>query len=196
MDDVRDGRRLFFGLSLERHFKTVLTRYRDIHGKIPYLRWTPVRNYHITTLFIGSVAPEFALPLSAVAEEVASITEPFTLTLSKVGYAPPNERASMVWAYFSPTPEFVSFVERLRTDVRTVVDPQDSFKTRRDVIAPHVTLARFVPGPFPRELYELRRSGLETCDLYVDEMHLYSSRSLPHGTEYEVVATFSFREQG
>ena len=183
--------RLFAAIILPGELVKTIERYRDSLGRrIPYLRWTPLIQLHITPLFIGEVSedelPALAGELRAVALHHAS----FTLTIQRVGYAPPGGRARMVWAYAEPSEAFARLTDDIGEGTcRANVSPVDAFAEEKEA---HVTLARFDKRVAPpRELVRLPRSGAEGATIPVTEVLLMQSRLTPSGPLYTALHHFS-----
>lgn len=179
-----ETKRLFIALPLERHFLGTFSRYRDKQGRVPYLRFIPERNLHITALFIGAVPAREVPHIEDAVEQVAHSMQPFSLLLRKVAYAPPNRPTDMVWAYFEQSAFLDVLVHRLYTAIQPVHIPQDSYKNSRDRVVPHVTLARFRTDIRTQKLLDLKQTGLEQHALVIDRVVVYESRAGGAGTEY------------
>jgi RNA 2',3'-cyclic 3'-phosphodiesterase len=125
--------RLFFALwptealrtEIESAAKTTLVRSTP--------RWIPPENYHITLLFLGSVARD-RLPLvtSIAARQHSSM---FDLTLDRVE----RWRSTMVFVATEIPPALAQLVAGLRRDFS-----QDGFVVEEREYRPHVTFARDV----------------------------------------------------
>ena len=183
-------KRLFVAIPIERHFLSVFSKYRDIHGRIPYLTWTPEKKMHITVLFIGSVPDERVTDVQTELADIAGHTQPFSLVLRKVSYAPPDKPADMVWAYFTPDAALDGLAHELHRRLTSIgIEPADSFKNARDAVLPHVTLARFKKKDV-QKLFELRRTELEGYRLLVEDIYLIESRSTPQGSLYTTIREY------
>jgi len=183
--------RIFVSIPLEKHFHRVFGKYRDTNGRIPYLRWTPERNLHITVLFVGGVSSGHVEAISEILGSVVAQHSIFPLTLNKVTYAPPERPADMVWAYFEPNDELDLLVSSVHGAMQDLgLDPADSFKNGRNIVTPHITLARFKKGRPPQELIHLPRTELESHQMLVEDVQLVESRTNPNGAEYTVLNTY------
>lgn len=188
-------KRIFVSIPLERHYVKVFSRYRDAHGKIPYLRWTPLRKLHITVLYIGSVREEAVDAVKSVLEEVAKQYQAFALTLEKISYAPPERVADMVWAYLEPNSALDAVANAVYCKVSDVgIMPADSFKNGRDSLVPHITLARFKEN-LVQELVDLKQTGLEGQKLLVEEIQLLESKQNSNGGEYKILDTYKLSSE-
>lgn len=194
---VRAGdRRLFFSVPLSPAWVKVFEKYRDRHGDIPYLRWTPLANLHVTALFLGEVPAVAISEIIRRAREVVSSENVFELTLERVQYAPPAARARMVWAYLEPAPEYVNLVLELSRAMSEVPLGLEDMKARlisegADIL-PHITLGRFRNDmPYPRELRRLSRTEREGQTLRVSRLILYETIwRAGHAPMYRRIDTF------
>lgn len=193
-------RRIFTALPLDREFSKAFARYRDAYGKIPYLRWVPVKNFHITLVFIGAVDEEKMPNVFQAVESVASRTAPFALVFDSVIYAPPERRhKSMVWGMFKDSAEYDTLVEETIAALEDTTLPEDTFARQKNgkgkQKSVHTTLARFrdKKNP-PRELRKLKPSGLEGKALGADRIQVMESRSHPDGVQYQLLDEFAFKE--
>lgn len=188
-----DVRRLFVSVSLDKTFTKALAKYRDAHRKIPYLRWVPIENFHITLLFIGMV-PEFRMSeIEDALDAVAQKHRSFSLTCTGINYAPPGELKSMVWAYFEHPRSFITLIEHVAEEVRGVIEPQDSLvQGVRNHVQAHATLARFRRRVPAKDHIRLRHSEVIGRELKVERMALMESISGPNGPRYRVLREFSF----
>jgi 2'-5' RNA ligase len=189
--------RVFVSIPLEKHFKKVFEKYRDANGRIPYLRWTPERNLHITVLFVGGVSSGHVEAMREILAVVLSQHSAFGLTLRKVTYAPPERQADMVWAYFEPNNALDALVSSVHGAMQDLqLEPADTYKNGRDVVTPHITLARFKKGNPPRELIHLPRTELEGHQMLVEEVQLVESKQTKKGADYTVLETFELCCEG
>jgi 2'-5' RNA ligase len=183
-EKLTNHNRLFVAIPLERHFLSVFSKYRDTHGRIPYLTWTQEKKLHITLLFIGSVPLEQTEAVRMVLADVVQQSAPFSLTLRKVSYAPPEKPADMVWAYFDQSTELDTLAHEVHHRLTAQgIPPADSFKNGRNEVLPHVTLARFKRKDV-QTLLDLKRTELEGYKLLVEDVLLIESRSTPQGSIY------------
>jgi len=186
-------KKLFLSIPIERHFRRVFDRYRDVNGRrVSYVRWTPERNMHVTVLFIGEVTVSKVPALVECLADALIPIDPFALRLQKVSYAPPGRQADMVWAYWEPSNTLDA---ASHAAYRAVCDaglvPQDSFKNGVEPLIGHIMLGRFKKGAVVQTLIELPRTELEGHDMLVEDVELMESRPTPNGSEYSVLETFS-----
>lgn len=192
------SKRIFLALPIAPNWRKAFEHYRDRHGDIPYLRWTPLANLHVTTLFLGDADEEVLSEVRVRAKAAVAGSSGFALSLERVQYAPPESRARMVWAYLTPENAFIELVLELARTMSEIPMGLDDLKrglleTGAD-ISPHVTLARFRSDlPYPRELRRLLRTEREGELLHVSEIILFESLRGHDGRppEYRMLDTFS-----
>ena len=180
-------RRLFLAIPLDKRYLRACMRLRDAYGRIPYLRWTPLANLHVTVLFIGNVEEELVPPIRSSIEDRLREFEHFELRLDKVTYAPHHRPADMVWAKFHASDEFERLAELMREAVTEVVAPPEQSHPE---LTPHITLARFKRSVPKRPLYRLPKIGLEGSLFPVESVVLFESRLRGAGAQYRPLMTF------
>jgi 2'-5' RNA ligase len=133
--------RTFVALEVPTSLVKPLARIRDRYGKLPYLRWTLVRDWHTTLLFIGAT-PRFRIEeVVAALDPLARVFGPIPLTVERIGYAPPDRPPSMVWVYLSYSPLLEELARLVTEAVRCLAVPEDPRVGTLPL--PHITLARF-----------------------------------------------------
>jgi len=180
-------RRLFLALPLERGLYKVLARYRDAHGRIPYLRWMPLQNLHVTVLFLGLVEEYKLTELRERVSCALRAVPRFELAFDRITYAPRHRPADMVWAQFKPHPLFDLMVDEVRKAAEPiVVSPENATRER----IPHCTLARF-RGKIPeRPLFRLRQLEHHRGVMPVERVVLFESKLRSEGPHYRPLLHF------
>lgn len=186
-------KRLFLAVPLSPEFEKSLKDLRNIYGKIPYLRWLPEKNLHITVLFLGEVEENSLGRLSNNLEKVVQDLPSFVLKFKKIDYAPPGKLARMVWAYFESNDAYIKLVDVCTSLIRQTIPSlklDDKYKSKNNIenIKPHITLARFRKEVMPpRELKRIGKTGLEGEEMRVEEVWLMESERRRKGAEYSIV---------
>lgn len=181
-------RRLFLALPLERRFHRSLARYRDSHGYIPYLRWIPLNNLHITVLFLGLVEESAVPEIMERARDVLEHVPPFELTFDRITYAPRHRPADMVWAQFKQNEPFTNLAEQLRQAIVEIVPVPHNL--HREQI-PHCTLARFAGRVPQRPLIRLRQPEIGGGEpMPVDKVVLFEPQVRSVGPIYRPLQAF------
>ncbi|GIW68360.1 MAG: RNA 2',3'-cyclic phosphodiesterase [Candidatus Parcubacteria bacterium] len=194
MQDAKRPRfkRTFVALEVPQTLLRPLARVRDRYGRLPYLRWGLVRDWHLTLLFVGKTPPERVEDIARGLHSVARSFAPLELSVERLGYAPPGKPAAMVWAQLTPSPALDLLAQSVDAAVRAVVAPEDS--RAGAVPLPHITLARFrerKPVPLSR-LVALRAQNLVGTEHMFSRMVFFESvsRGPGEGTTYRPLASF------
>lgn len=172
--------RLFTGIALPQEVTDNLEALVGDLRPAARIKWSPVRNLHITTKFIGEWPDDRLDELAAALGEVPS-PGPIPIAIRTLGWFP-NERSPRVFWAGIEAPDALHELARA-TDAKAAelgVAPE----TRR--YSPHLTLAR-IKGP--ADLRELRRrvDGLPSHEFGRFEancFHLFQSKLQPGGSVY------------
>lgn len=183
--------RLFVAIPLNTEFMNVFERHRDAHGQIPYLRWTPLKNLHVTVRFIGDVTDSRERDLVSALDAMRADMHAFLLPFERVQYAPPKRPPRMVWGYFQETPEYATLVERVERAVQEAIPDAD---TPAKASIPHITLARFRKDvAMPNTLQRIYQPEGAPKYLPVSAVHLMASELQPDAPRYTTRHTFSLQ---
>lgn len=179
--------RLFLGFSLNKDWTQAFENYRDQFDGVPYLKFSPLANLHVTACFLGEVDERLLPDVVRIIGKIALHHNSFLFRFERTGYAPQGRSASMVWAYMELAACFVALVEELRRELLPFA-PQMDFD---HAIKPHITLARFRRGISPpRELAELGHVGREGDEFRATELILYESHLSGNNPLYRITASF------
>lgn len=96
----------------------------------------PAQNLHLTLFFIGNVPVNDLDTIRQQVKQIASQSQPFTLTLEAIEQGPKPKSPRLVWARFKDDPEFTRLSRRLSETLA----PDEPNKLKP---TPHITLARF-----------------------------------------------------
>jgi len=98
--------RIFIAINLPEEIKKTLVNYQEKWLELP-IRWTKKDNLHITLEFLGDVLDEELLKVFQDARELASKHQPFSITLNKICYGPPQKMPPrMIWVVGEKIQEF------------------------------------------------------------------------------------------
>lgn len=98
--------RIFIAINLPEEVKKELSYYQEKWPELP-IRWTKKDNLHITLEFLGYIADEEILRVCQNVRELALKYKPFSITLNKICYGPPNKKPPrMIWAIGGKVKEF------------------------------------------------------------------------------------------
>lgn len=184
-------KRLFVAIALDKYLTKEFAKYRDLGSVIPYLRWVPIENFHITLLYIGMTVERDVEAIEESLAKVAEETAPFTLLFSGIGYAPPKRIKDMVWGYYESSEAFAALSEKIRNQLPSIIIPEDEAGEREMHI--HTTLARFKDRKSPHELVALKHSHAEGAVLDVSSFSLMESVPGPNGPRYRPLRQFALR---
>jgi RNA 2',3'-cyclic 3'-phosphodiesterase len=180
--------RLFTGFDLPadaiRNLERLLERLRP-HAPI---KWSPTRNMHITTRFIGEWPEE---RLGELQNALAGLPprDPLPVALRGLGFFPNPKSPRVFWAGIEAPPGLA----RLAAETGQALEPLGIAPEKR-AFSPHLTLAR-IKEPLPLDaLREAIRNlaSLEFGEFTVDRFWLYQSRLSPSGSVYTKLSGFPF----
>jgi 2'-5' RNA ligase len=183
--------RLFTGIDLPeevgQNLEELLTKLRPAAR----LKWSRVRNLHITTKFIGEWPEDRLKELSAALAEVPK-RESIPISVSGLGWFPNPHSPRVFWAGIQAPPQLAELAHD--TDQRL---GRLGIALEDRPFHPHLTLARIRP---PADLLELKKAvaalpSVEFGSFTVDRFYLYLSQRGPTGSEYHHLAGFSIREK-
>ncbi len=150
------------------------------------LHWSPARNLHITTKFIGEW-PEARQAELVQALAALEPNEPISIQVRSLGFFP-NPRAPRVfWAGVHAPP---SLAELARQTDRALHRLGVPLETRP--FSPHLTLAR-IKEPLPLDRLHSSLAALPSTEFgafTASSFHLYQSTLNPSGSVYTRLAEF------
>lgn len=173
--------RLFVALELPEDIKARLTLCR---GGIPSARWQAAEQMHLTLRFIGEVSQPQELDIRAALAAVRF--QPFQIALSGLGLFGKLRKPRLLWVGADDAKPLKHLHEKISQSLATAgLAPEERKFT------PHVTLARFRPGPAPRlEDFLDHYAGLALPAFQVNSFALFSSHLSQAGAQYRVEGTF------
>ena len=172
--------RLFTGIDLPDSVRNSLVR---LERGLPFVRWRPRENLHITLAFIGEVDGNMAREIDA---ELSRIRAPaFDLRLKGTGQFG-KERPHTLWAGI----EDPGGLTHLAAKVATALG-QIGVKLEKRKFIPHVTLA-YVKDlrPAPINAFVARHSDYATEPFHVGGFSLYQSHLGKGASHYVVRADY------
>lgn len=90
--------RTFLAIPLDHTtLNTINSIQHQLAPSLPDVRWTKGDNLHLTLRFFGDISEENLEKAAKIVVSVGSLFAPFSMTLSKVGAFPSNDRARIVW---------------------------------------------------------------------------------------------------
>ena len=180
--------RLFTGIDLAPEVVTNLEKLLDRLQPAARINWTPPRNLHITTKFIGE------WPEARLAELIAKLRglpsrAPIEIAVGKLGFFPNPHSPRVFWAGVHAGESLAS----LAHDTEDAVAALGVAKETRPY-SPHLTLARIkTPGRFTGLLQAVAAlPSLEFGAFVAARCYLYHSRPSSSGSVYTKLADFGF----
>ncbi|MBK9170931.1 MAG: RNA 2',3'-cyclic phosphodiesterase [Bryobacterales bacterium] len=152
------------------------------------LAWSPRRNWHITTRFIGEW-PESRLDELRRALDNITRREPFPTSVRGLGFFPNGRAPRVFWAGIEAGPELAGLARDTDAAVVRLGGAADD-----KPYSPHLTLGRNRDGVSLSRLQQ-RVATLGECDLgtfTASSFHLYLSETAPGGSIYTQLAEFPF----
>ncbi len=179
--------RLFVGIPLPDAIKHQLFSFQTLYTKLYGIRWVPVENLHITTLFIGKTDIVLLPEIKEKLENVISQTDPFQLQLEQFCYVP-TQRPKMIWATFFKKEEFTHLVELVTGELSSFLSDTISHKEP----IPHATIARIKKF---KNFKAITFDPIITDDIVtVNECILWQSVLNSEGAKYTILETFSLMD--
>lgn len=152
------------------------------------LRWVEPNQFHLTLCFLGDTDDGLLPYISEALAASAAHERPFALRLERIGPFPPKlSRPNMIWAFFEESDAFEGLAKRVK---ESLMKADASFmrlaeEWRKDI--PHVTLARFTGGEYPKTIPSI------SLEMSVTGFDLMESVLYPQGPVYNVLESFPFK---
>lgn len=175
----RQKKRLFIGIPITDELKNKLENGIQQNISLPFYRWVPKENYHVTTLFLGSVNEKEIDQIRETIQEICLATKPFTLQFDSFTSAP-KRSPYMIWAKFSRHKTFDHVVLKLTK----ALTPLKKYKPNP---IPHITLCRLRKF---KPLSDFNDSQLISQYILVNKLILWESIINEKGPTYIEVDRF------
>ena len=176
--------RSFFAFPLglaERRYLAAFCR-KQLAPRLPgvTLRWIPSRNYHLTVIFMGSVAQQDVEPLRQLAAQALAGEGPRSLLLDRASWFPRRHQPRMLALETGAVQRIEGLYQKLHQALTAA-----GYELEQRPYRPHVTLARLKRPP-PADLVRppLPEPSLE---LPIDELVFYRSDQGREGSVYRAV---------
>lgn len=154
--------------------------------------WIRPENWHITLIFLGNFPGDRVVSLSNMLSDFFNKINPFHLYLDRFIYKPSIRDPKMIWAKFVSSKEFDELIFAIDKQLKEYYNSQAlAYNVQiRKFNIPHITLARLKNEyrAFPR----LKFDEKIISELKVKDCHLFESKLLPNGAEYQLLHTFGF----
>ena len=176
-------KRLFIGIPIESEYARV--RVQTWQAEPPFnlnhLAWTKPQNWHITLVFLGSVAEKAITLLSRIVDEAFGDCPSYTSNLTGLGVFPEKRKPNVLWLGFDNIQPLLPGYQKL-----TALLLQNNFTFDPKPFKAHLTIARVKslnnPGNFNALIETHRDTSLGTVN--IDRVILYESVSSPGGVTY------------
>lgn len=178
--------RLFTGIELPPEIITNLEGLLRRLKPSAQINWSPPRNLHITTKFIGEW-PEARLEELKRTLGTLPAHAPIPVSIEKLGFFPNPHSPRVFWAGIHAGDDLAA----LASDTEQALAPLGIAKEQR-AFSPHLTLARIkTPGRQTALLQAVASlPSLNFGNFLADRFYLYQSRTAPSGSMYTKLAEF------
>jgi RNA 2',3'-cyclic 3'-phosphodiesterase len=178
--------RLFTALDLAPDVAANLERLLEQLKPAAPIKWSPPRNLHITTKFIGEWPAERLEELKAALRNLPA-RAPIAIAIAKLGFFPNPHAARVFWAGVQAGDGLLALA-RATDDATAVLGVAKETRP----YAPHLTLARIAhPARLPGLLRAVAAlPPLEFGAFTADRFYLYQSQTSPAGSAYTKLAEF------
>ena len=179
--------RVFIAINFPEDIKKKLATYQEKWPELP-ARWTKKESLHITLVFLGYISDEEIVETCKIVKEVAQKHQPFSISLNKVCYGPPqnqNKPPRMVWAEGDKSADLA----RLKNDLEKSLVGKVNFSLENREFSPHITLSRIKTWEWKKIEPEERPDIEENIDLSfsVESIEIMESELKRGGAEYIVL---------
>lgn len=180
--------RLFTGIDLSEEVRSNLDRLLAQLRPAARLKWSSVRNLHVTTKFIGEW-PENRL--AEIVSALKSLPEraPFDIAVGGLGWFPNPRSPRVFWAGVKAPPALAELAQATDEALARLGVPPE---TR--AFSPHLTLARVKDRSPLAALQQAiaRLPGDDFGEFRADRFHLYLSELRSSGSVYTKLEEFVF----
>lgn len=169
--------RLFIALPLTSGLLKKIAFLEDkIDKKLGFkLDWIPLRNLHLTILFLGHLDYENYLKVSNAFDSL-QLTQNFNLKINKIDYGPPGTKR-MIWLYGEKN----KVLEELRRNLEDKLNELGiNYRREEREFLPHINLVRF-----RKEINLMPINEKLNWQISLNEVALFQSYLLRQGAEYE-----------
>jgi len=182
--------RVFLAIPLPQQLKdSISALQRQLQTQIPYARWVPPKNLHLTLHFFGAIEQETLEKIRVSVLSVKGCKRPFLVEVKGLGAFPDRDRPRILWLDLEPKDQLRQLHQDCSKALRRAGVTTDSRP-----YAPHLTIGR------------LRQQKTDLTDLYssidqrrigqwpINRLVLFKSRLQPGGAEHIPLLTVSLDE--
>lgn len=170
--------RLFIALPLTKGFLSKIAFLEEkIEKKMGFkLPWIPLKNLHLTILFLGYLNYEDYLKVEEIFESFNLFKKPIDLKIKKIDYGPPGIKR-MLWLYVEKNKELEEIKEYFENELSL---RKVKYKREEREFLPHINLVRLKKTKNLPEIFEELNFSVR-----LKEICLFQSILKKEGAEYE-----------
>jgi 2'-5' RNA ligase len=172
-NESADTKRVFIAIPLSEEFRVSLNSYVELYRKYN-MRWVAPENWHITLIFLGSIAPSDLARVQEIVFTEARTIHQFSLDFETLCFIPPK-RPHLFWARFQLSQPFSQFVQKLNAQLHREM-------VRAPV--PHITLGRL------RSHFTFDIQSIQLPPVTVRECEVISSTLTDKGSVYSSLGRY------
>ncbi|MCB0516789.1 MAG: RNA 2',3'-cyclic phosphodiesterase [Chitinophagales bacterium] len=177
--------RLFAGVPITPNISHFVQKVQHQNARQTSLRWVPLENLHLTSIFIGEVSPLLCENIVGVLNIIAKKTTPFLLTPTEIKIMPPRN-PRMIWLKFNPHDAYKNFLDLHQQ----YFAPLNLMMRQFDTYRPHITLARFKENMPPENFTFTKVPATLTFD--ATKLCLWEAKLQKSGATYTLLHEFVF----
>lgn len=166
------------------------------------LRWSPVKNLHLTLRFLGDTTPRQVKQVTERLQQIAAEVTPFTLCVDSsakaLGGFPNLRQPRVLW---SGVEGDLDALRRVQAQIEAAIQAE-GFAPEEKAFSPHLTLARASRDADRRALTQVGQAigefaklstGAEALSFQVNYLVFYRSELAAGGSRYTPLAKVPFR---
>lgn len=179
--------RLFVGIYLKVEVLEEVSRFIQLVGNQPNLKWTSPQNLHFTLKFLGEVAaPRLTDSKQALSQAVAQ-NDSFQLQLGKVGCFPAKGSPRILWIGVTVGEKQLI---KLASNIETTCYGY-GFPREERPFSPHLTIARYTESI---SNFKLETDFDFSSIMSIGGFALIQSQLYPTGPVYQTIENFIFQK--
>ncbi|HSQ35203.1 MAG TPA: RNA 2',3'-cyclic phosphodiesterase [Candidatus Binatia bacterium] len=177
--------RIFVGIQLAEAVRdTIAARLAPFKAIANSIRWTKIRNIHLTLKFIGEASAAKTESITAALRAATIPAGPFALTIRGFGKFPAGDDLHIFWAGVEDSPQ----LQELFAGIEAALAP---LGIAREIhpFSPHITLGRNKARFNFKPIFDLlaTRQDQVLAEFPVTSFQLFSSRLTPGGPLYKIL---------
>jgi 2'-5' RNA ligase len=175
-------KRLFIGIPVTKGLYQKISSLEESIDK--RLNWIPLKNLHITILFLGNIdineIPEIINMMDEVKTKYKEHFKKLNLKIKKIDYGPPGKK-NMIWLYIEKN----EALEKIKKIFEEELENRKIYFQREErEFLPHINLIRLKNK---KNLKDIRKEL--NWGVVFTEINLYESRLKKPFVEYEIIKT-------